>query len=360
MSFPKRLSLGALVIALAGVIVLFLSPVLISNGLRFFLWWKGREQGLKIEYHKIEAPLFKPVVIHQLHVTSTRPCLFQLDLFTPRATLALNLRSVFFRARGRILHQAWIDGLRCDIRRDFRQTEECSFDWSFLHRLLADEARLTDVDLHVSNGTTDFVLRGASWTASEIESGKFSAREMQIFAPLFRQRFTDLRGATKWENDRLTLGALSLTRGLDIQTITADFSRLEKKRIEIELNLDAFGGAMRASLASENREKGILWNIAGSASGISLSQFSNAIGLRDRAGGLVRASKFTFRGDTQNLSRATASIWIEMTGFTWRDRVANTVMLGASLYNRQIDVQQLYVKQRNNELTLSGEYALPT
>ena len=34
-------------------------------------------------------------------------------------------------------------------------------------------------------------------------------------------------------------------------------------------------------------------------------------------------------------------------------------MIGASLYNRQVQIQQLYVKQRENQFTLSGESALP-
>jgi hypothetical protein len=34
-------------------------------------------------------------------------------------------------------------------------------------------------------------------------------------------------------------------------------------------------------------------------------------------------------------------------------------MFGASLYNRRVEVEQLYVKQRNNQFTLTGEYALP-
>ena len=60
-----------------------------------------------------------------------------------------------------------------------------------------------------------------------------------------------------------------------------------------------------------------------------------------------------------DLANATASIWTEVTGLTWRDRTAEIVMLGASLYSRQVDIEQLYVKQRRNELTLSGESALP-
>jgi hypothetical protein len=359
MPFAKRLALFAFILALASVILIFLSPVLVSNGLRLFLWWKGRQQGIKIEFQKIEAPFLKPVVIHQLHITSARPCLFQVDLATPRATFALNLRAILFHSNGRALHQAWIDGLRCEIRRDPRATNECNFDWHFLHQLLADEVSLTNVDLHISNGSTDFALHGGGWTASEIEAGKFAAREVIISTPFFHQRFADLRGATKWENDHLTLGALSLAHGLDIETITTDFSRLENKRIAIELNLDAFGGKIRVSIASENRDKGILWNVAGSASAVSLAQLSNAFGVRDPAGGVIRAAKFTFRGDAQNLSHATASIWTELSGFSWRDRVAETVMLGASLYNRQVEVEQVYVKQRNNQLTLSGEYTMP-
>ena len=359
MSFAKRLSLFAFILLLAGILIVALSPLLIANGLRFFVWWKGRAQGVKIEFREIDAPLFKPVVIRGLHVTSARPCIVHLDLAAERAAFDLNLRSIFFLSSARAIHAASIDGVRCAIRRDPRETAPCNFDWKFLHRLLADDVKFTNVDLRVTSGSTNFVMRGAEWTASEIESGKFLAREVNIASPLFQQSFTDLRGATKWENDHFTLGALSLARGLDVETITADFSHLEQKRVGIELNLDAFGGKVRASIASESRDKGIVWSAAGNASAISLAQMSAALGLREPAGGSVRACKFTFHGDAQNPGHATASVWIEVGGFVWRDRLAETIMFGASLYNRQVEIEQLYVKQRNNQLTLTGEYALP-
>src|SRR5438046_10412751 len=34
-------------------------------------------------------------------------------------------------------------------------------------------------------------------------------------------------------------------------------------------------------------------------------------------------------------------------------------MLGAALYNRKIELQQLYIRQKSNQFTLSGEAALP-
>jgi hypothetical protein len=74
---------------------------------------------------------------------------------------------------------------------------------------------------------------------------------------------------------------------------------------------------------------------------------------------LLHASNFTFRGNLAEPDRATASLWGELTGLTWRDRTAEALMLGAALYNRKIELQQLYIRQKSNQFTLSGEAALP-
>src|SRR5437588_4686782 len=58
--------------------------------------------------------------------------------------------------------------------------------------------------------------------------------------------------------------------------------------------------------------------------------------------------------------RGTASVWTEMNGLTWHNRAADVIMLGAIFYNRQIQLQQLYIKQRKNGLTMSGQGAIPS
>jgi len=360
MPFTKRLLLLILVLLLAGAVIVCLMPVMVADGIRLFVLWKS-EPGIKIELGQIESPLFKPVVIHRIRVTSTHPCPFHLAFEAPTAQLKLNLRALISGSGARIIRGLSVDGLSGDVERIAPVgSTTCQFDWRLLHTLLADDLRLTNFNLRVRNGNTRVELRNVDLSASEIETGRFTARSIYVDAPWFHREFPNLRGATSWENDRLTIGALSLARGLDVETITADLSRLENKRIGLELNLDAFGGKLRASLASESREEAILWDVAGTASEISLAQMSAALRLTEPASGSVRASKFTFRGGPQNLFHATASVWMEVSGFTWRDRQADTVMLGASLYNRQVDIEQLYVKQRNNQLTLSGEYTLPT
>ena len=50
---------------------------------------------------------------------------------------------------------------------------------------------------------------------------------------------------------------------------------------------------------------------------------------------------------------------MELTNFSWRARQADSVMLGATFYDRRLEVDQLYVRQRKNELTINGELLWP-
>ena len=181
-----------------------------------------------------------------------------------------------------------------------------------------------------------------------------------IASPWFHQTFSQLRGATHWEADHLTIAGLTLTRGLDLQSATADLSRLGNQRVGLQFDADAFGGKIRGNISHEWRSQHSNWKIAGGATDISLEQTSEAFGFADRISGLLHAGNFTFRGNLAEPDRVTASLWSELTGLTWRNRTAEAIMLGAALYNRRIQLQQLYIKQQANQFTLNGEAAFPT
>lgn len=360
MTLARRLLLLLLILVLTGAALICLSPVIVTDSIRLYALWKGRAQGVKIEFGQIESPLFRPVVLHRVRVTTVRPCAYQVAFSAQRMEIDLNLRALLFRTGARVVHTLTIDGMHGTATRSTTPGQvRCHFDWPMLQDLIADNLRVTDFSFQLDNGATQFGVRGVDFTASQIEAGRFRAEEIRVATPWFHQQFQNLRGATSWENERVTIGALSLARGIDVDTLTTDLSRLDKKSIGFELKLDAFGGKLRASVATENRQHKVLWTAAGTASDISLAQMSTALDLASPANGAVRASKFTFRGDIQNLARATASVWAEVNDFTWRDRRAEVIMIGASLYNRRIDVSQFYVKQRENQFTLNGEYLLP-
>lgn len=355
----KRLLLIAFIVlaALAGIA---LSPVVVASATRAWLMWQAHRQHLKIELANLNAPLLGPVSIGRIHIKNAPGVSTQIDLTAENATLRLNLAKIVSgKADG--VRGLLIQSARAEVRRDFSGPKRAvDFNWRALQALLPSNFEIGQLNLRVENGPSVVILRNAAVSGNQIESGRFSADECTIASPLFRQTFSRLRGATKWQDDRLTIGGLNLARGIDLQSITIDLSRLVNERADLQFDLDVLGGTMRASISNEWAGQHSIWNVAGTATGISLAQTSDAFGFTDRLGGSLRACNFTFRGDPRDPFTGTASIWTELNGLSWHNRAADVIMLGAIFYNRQIQLQQLYIKQRQNQLTMNGEGALPS
>jgi hypothetical protein len=361
MPHRRRILMAGLVALLLALFVFWIMPTAVARGVRGWLWWQARKQGLKIEIEKVEAPLLQPVAIHGLHIASAVDAPCQIDLKIGQAIVDLELARILTGASGRAIDKLVIDALRIETRCHAPSgTAKSKLAWSTIQKLLPNNLNIGKLDLRVEDGATVVLVRNASLSASQLEAGRFSAGEFTVASPLFRQTFSDLRGATGWQNNRLTLGEFTLANGLAVQSMITDLSQLGKKRIGIELDVDAFGGKLRTSVANEWRHERSDWSIAGSAKEISLAQTSEAFGFTNQIGGMLHACKFTFHGDTRDLSQTTASVWMELTDSSWAGRKSEVIMLGAALYNRQIQLQQFYVKQRKNQLTLSGEGAIPS
>jgi len=359
MRFRKLLLIFCASLFVAGVLSVCLAPFVVAAGLRLWIARTAQQEGLQIAFGKIEAPLLRPVVVHNLQIASGPEAPLRVRIESPRVELALNLSALFSHSRGHVLRALTAtEGMMVDIRGNPQSTSPHSA-WQALDDLLADNFVVSGLKLHVENGDTTIDLRGGTLSGAQIEAGVFSADEITIASPWFCKSFFHLRGATSWQENRFSIGALTLARGLDLDAIRVDLSQIGESRIGLELNMDAFGGKIRASVSSDDHANKRTWDVAGSVSEVSLAQMSEALEFTDRAGGSLHACKFTFRGDTTNLPQATATVWAEVTGLTWRDRTADTIIIGASLYNRQVQIEQVFVKQLNNQLTLTGESALP-
>lgn len=355
----KRLVSISLALLVAAVVALLITPFVVARGLRLWLLWNARQQNLIVRIDKIDAPLFRPVVLRGIHITSAPANPVTVTVDANQGILSLNLKALVLRQRERAVSSLVIDTLQAETRRPVGGKLLSRSGWSALQKILPGKLSVGRCDLRMEDGPSVFLLRGASLSASEIEAGKFEANEITVVSPWFRQSFEQLRGATNWQDNRLTLAGLSLARGLDLPWIWIDLSQLAQQRVDVDFDLDAFGGKIRAEISDDWGRGGPTWNIAGSATDISLAQTSEALGFTDRIDGALHAGKFVFRGNRQEPTHATASLWTELTNLSWRNRAAEVIMLGASLYNRNIDLQQLYVKQGNNQLTLNGQAALP-
>src|SRR5438477_4161407 len=351
------ISLAALIVALGTIVF---APFVVSNGVRLWLRWQAHRQQLKIELGKIAAPFLRPVSIERVRVTSEPGAATQIELNAELAILHLSLARIL-TGRGDGVRTLSIQRARAAIRRDYsKKVRAMRLNWTALQSLLPANLGIARLAFRVENSPTVILLRNAAISGSQIEAGRFSAGELTITSPLFRQTFSQLRGAIKWQEDRLTIGGMNLARGVDLQSITIDLSRLDKERADLQFDLDVFGGKIRASISNEWPARHSIWNLAGTATGISLAQTSGVLGFTDQLGGSLRACNFTFRGDPRDPLGGTASVWTEMNGLTWHNRAADVIMLGAIFYNRQSQLQQLYIKQRKNELTMSGQGAIPS
>jgi hypothetical protein len=360
MPIQKRFLLVGVFVLLAALLAIWLTPFAVSHGIRLWLTWRARQEGFIVNIDKVNAPFLRPVVIRNLRLKNARDDVLRVDLAVTDATFDLNLKHILLHRRGRAIRNLSIRELRGELHRSNPNIRAMTrHGWATLHRMLPENLTIANSEMRIENGPTLILLRSGFLSASQTEAGRFSAAEVMIASPWFRQTFSQLRGATHWEADRLTLAGLTLTHGLDLQSATADLSRLGNQRVGLQFEVDAFGGKIRGNISHEWHSQHSNWKIAGGATDISLAQTSEAFGFADPVSGLLHAGNFTFRGNLAEPDRVTASLWSELAGLTWRNRTAEAIMLGAALYNRRIELQQLYIRQKENQFTLSGEAAFP-
>src|SRR5436309_4851544 len=360
MPAKSRFLLASLFLLLAALLALWFTPFAVSHGVRWWISWRARQEGFTVNIDKIDAPFLRPVVIRQLRLRNAHDDTLRVDLTITDALFDLDFKHILLHRRGRAIRNLSIRELHGEVRRDNPTVRAITRrGWATLHGMLPENLTVTDSEVRIENGPTLILLRNGFLSTNQTEAVRFSAAEIMIASPWFHQTFSQLRGATHWEANRLTLGGLTLSRGLDLQSAAADLSRLGKQRVGLQFDLDAFGGKIRGNVSHEWRSQHSNWKIAGGASDISLAQTSDVFGFADRIDGLLHAANFTFRGNLAEPDRVTASLWTELTGPTWHNRTAEAIMVGAAVYNRKIELQQFYIRQKSNQFILSGEAAFP-
>jgi hypothetical protein len=347
------LALALIAVALAGLP--FYLPPLMERSLSWWLRYQAGRSGFNIAFSEIRAPFREPITIRNVHITRAGVEGRHLEVNAPVIEATLRLSGLISGGtKSHLLRTLQIQHARL-LLRGRSATAIAAVDWPMLARLLPDDFDLSADEIRLDQPVAHLEMRDARFSANAMGSGVLSVASIHLAGPLLRQTFGRVRGVTRWQDERLTLGAIRLRDGLTMDSLVLDFSRLRSERLAIEIALSAFGGNIRANAATEHSENARIWEGAASATGVSLAQLAGALGVTEPITGSLRASKFTFRGDPRDFLKATASIWTELTGFSWRERKADVIMVGANFYDRSMQLQELYIKQRQNEFTLSGE-----
>lgn len=351
---PRTLLLTVSTVAFVLLLTAFFLPLIMERTISFWLGREAEKSGATLTIGSVRAPLLRPVELRDIRVGKSGVNASHIEATIPHAEAQLNLLALFGASRGHPIRFLRLEGVTA-IMRGRSPAGTRPFDWSTFATLLPDAFEITAPRLLLEQASGSIEIRDARISAFNHRNGELSAAVLAIRAPLFRREFQNVRGLTRWQDDRLTLAAITLLDGFTLENSTFDLSRLAQQRLANDLSIRTFGGTMRLNVATERDGNHRVWDAAGSASGISLETLATALGALEPIRGSLRASKFTFRGDPRDLVHASGSIWMELAGFSWRGRSAESIMLGTTYYARTIQVQELFIKQQENELTVSGE-----
>jgi len=148
MPFKNRLFLFGLLVLLATLLAIVFAPVAVSNGLRLWVWWKSRQEGLTVSIDKIDAPFLQPVMIRGFHVKSVRADALHIDLTATQVQLDLSLTRILLRRRGHAIRNLSTEDLHGEIRRENPNvTGITKSGWGTLQRLLPQKCTLRSSEM---------------------------------------------------------------------------------------------------------------------------------------------------------------------------------------------------------------------
>ncbi len=215
------------------------------------------------------------------------------------------------------------------------------------------------VDLSMATGANFVRMQDSRWTISEWEPGLVEAGLIEVREPWLARTFRNVRGTTAMQDSRVLIAGLQLDPEVQVQSLSADLSETAKGRLDFSIAAAAFGGSLSAEAITRPGHRRIEVEANGSFSKIGIAPLATFLGLSDAAGGVIDAGKFTFRGAPADLPHATGSVRFSARNFQWESRQWDSLVLGATLLERRIQVPEFELRQGQNNLSLTGEFAWP-
>jgi len=196
-------------------------------------------------------------------------------------------------------------------------------------------------------------------TLSELAPGEWRAGKCEVRLKSWERVFRDIRGKTGMQGGKLQLGEMDLMQGLRVSSFSAALSQVASGDMDFELQAEAFGGELRVLAEIHSSSLETPFEASGTFSKLGVAPLAGFLNVTEAAGGTLEAGKFSFRGNTSQPDRGTASLRFEAKNFQWESRQWDSLVLGATLMDRRIQVPEFVLRQGHNKLVLNGEMQWP-
>jgi hypothetical protein len=381
------------------------ASLLLSDGpwhaaLRWFLTLRAARQGWTLSVGGIEGGLFDATELYNVRCVqrSTEGGALQLppgntDFQIERAELVLAWRWPWQQRSG----TAWvrtlsIEGLRgtCDFTRipvvepsppvlglvtknGWRQAASATARRTLESCALSLTRRIAQLDHWLVPAGVDFRgddftlergryhLRAAGWriAAAQDQVDHFAARWVEASGPKSDTTLQGIAGWTYLKGSSLSLGDVDLGGGVHLAHATLNGEHLGHRRLDWDGELRALGGSARGQGAVNFSRPRLALEIAGSLEKMGVGPLAGLLGVSGETGGEVQQANFTFRGDPENWADAEMWLAAEATDFQWGQRRWESLELRGVVIHRRVQVHRLELRQSRNQLSFTGECALP-
>ncbi len=217
----------------------------------------------------------------------------------------------------------------------------------------------SEVDFVVQRNGNSVRFEGTRFLASELEPGFVSIARLTVKQPWLDRTFREVRGTTKLQDSKLLIADLMLEPGVVIRSFSAELAELAKGRVDLEMQVAAFGGKFHGEAQTLTHEHPVTIDASVTFEQIGIAKLATFLGVSEAAGGTIKTGTFRFRGAPRAFEKASASLWLEADHFQWESRQWDSLTVGASLLERRVRVSEMHLHQGHNRLDLSGEMALP-
>lgn len=202
-------------------------------------------------------------------------------------------------------------------------------------------------------------LEDTIFDLSTLAPGELKAGKVDVSGKTLRKSFREVSAKTVIQGTRVQLWDMALLEGLKLYGLTVDCGAVGAGQLDFEMHAQAFGGELRLRAQAVAASQGAPLEASGSFSKLSMAPLAAFLGYTEAAGGVLEEGKFTFRGSPGKPEEGTATLRLEARNFQWETRQWDSLVVGATLIDRKIQIPEFSLQQGHNRLWLSGDVQMP-
>lgn len=348
-----------------GILVVLLEP----HSFRFIakrgVLFQASRHGVHLHIGHTEGSIYEPLVFKDIQMATSRAGVVS-KANIASSKVSFSWRALLFQRGHGFFDRLALDQVKAEVvfQPNAKETEpaatpaqaQLQFE-PWLPAPSQAEVSNSSITFHLGSRKVEF--SGVGFTVSSLRTGVITIDQLTFTQGRLQRLFTGLKGTTALQDTQLRIADLPLSPGVLLQSMASDLGEMVRGRLQVDFDFAAFGGSLRGELLNTSLGQLPTYEVAGQFSNISVEALGAFLNVSEKTGGTIKEGKFSFRGTPHDLDNATVTTRLEATDFRWGKRQFNSLVLGATVIKRRVQIPELALQQAHNSLQLKGELALP-